>query len=63
MVATGVPEVLPIGGVELVSERCVVEEREHVVLAAALLVVVAEEQPGADDALSEAYRWVDVLQV
>jgi hypothetical protein len=55
VVATGVPEVLSIGGVGLPSGVRVVEEREHEVLAAAMLGVEAEEHPAADDALSEAY--------
>jgi hypothetical protein len=55
VVATGVPELLPTGGVGLLSSGCAVEGREHEVLVAAVLVVEAKEQPSADRDLCEAY--------
>jgi hypothetical protein len=60
VVAPGVPEVLPIGGVGPSSGGCAIEVGEHVVLAAAVLVVEAEEHPGVY--LCEAY-WSIKLQV
>jgi hypothetical protein len=60
--ATGVPELLPTGGVGLHSNGCAVEGREHEVLVAAVLVVEAKEQPSADRILSEAYRYVEICK-